>query len=166
MENSITEFLSIVDRLRDLGGNLEEHKTVAFLLGTLPDDYNNLISSLEMRPESDLTIDFVKEKLVQEYKRKSGQAQNNDSASKAQKKRKFIPKCYSCGKPVHLKKDCRNRERNNDRVNIIIDDANICFGVMQQRPKCEWYVDSAATNLKCFSNLKKNGGHCVYGKWL
>ena len=69
------EFLSTVDRFRDLGEYLAELKTVAFLLGTLSDDYNNLISSLEMRPEADLTIDFEKEKLVREHKRKSGQEQ-------------------------------------------------------------------------------------------
>ena len=71
----------------------------------------------------------------------------------------------------HLKKDCRNRKGDNNRVNIIRDDDNMCFGVMQQRPKCQWYVDSAATNHmcceeKCFFKFKQNGGHCIYGKWL
>ena len=68
--------------MRDLCENLEEHKTVAFLLGTLSDDHNNLISLLEMRPEADM--DFVKEKLVQEYERKSGLEENSDSAFKSQ----------------------------------------------------------------------------------
>ncbi|GBP07334.1 Copia protein [Eumeta japonica] len=86
MENHINDFLSIADRLRDLGESLEEHKIVAFLLGTLPDDYNNLISSLEMRPEADLTMDFVKEKLIQEFKRKSKCEGENEAAFKIQKK--------------------------------------------------------------------------------
>ncbi|XP_061388193.1 uncharacterized protein LOC133323266 [Musca vetustissima] len=69
MEDHIHEFLSIVDRLRDLSEKVEEHKAVAFLLGTLPDDYNHLISLLEMRSEEDLTLDLVKKKLLQEFKR-------------------------------------------------------------------------------------------------
>ena len=52
MENHITEFLSIVDRLRDLG-----------------EIYNNLISSLEMCSEAGLSIDLEKEKLVQDKTR-------------------------------------------------------------------------------------------------
>lgn len=160
MDDHINEFLSIVDRLRDLGENLEEHKTVAFLLGTLPDDYNNLISSLEMRQEADLTIDFVKEKLIQEYKRKSGCEQENDFAFKVQKKGKFVPKCYSCGKPGHLRKDCTNKRKANNRANVVKDESDVCFCVMQQKLNSEWYVDSAATNHMCcdekyFTNLNE-----------
>ena len=49
----IKHFLNNAERL---GEEMEEHKIAAFLLGSLPVDYNTLILSLEMRPEKDLII--------------------------------------------------------------------------------------------------------------
>ncbi|XP_061395868.1 uncharacterized protein LOC133331495 [Musca vetustissima] len=107
MEEHITEFMDIVDRLNDLGEEIGEHKTVAFLLGSLPEEYNSLVSSLEMRPENDLTVDLVKEKLLQEFTRKSEVAPMADTVFKTQKK--FKPKCFSC--------DCR-RHKGSDLIEV------------------------------------------------
>lgn len=173
MEDHITEFLSIVDRLRDLGENIEEVKAVAFLLGTLPEDYNPLISSLEMRSEADLTIDLVRDKLLQEFKRKSGCEQEGDAAFKIQRK-KFVPKCFLCGKPGHFKRNCPNKtsqkqhKPNDNRANIVKDNnKNVCFGVMKDRPNGDWFIDSAATCHMCceekyFVNINKQFIERVY----
>ena len=135
MEDHINEFLTIVDRLRDLGEVIEEHKTVAFLLGTLPGNYNPLISSLEMCSEADQTLDLVTEKLLREFKRLSVCEQEPEAAFKIQKK-KFVPKCFICNKPGHFKRNCPNkgaqnhRKVNDNRANIVKDDnVNVCFGV-------------------------------------
>lgn len=170
MEDHIADFLSIVDRLRDLGETVEDHKAVAFLLGTLSEEYNNVISSLEMRPEADLTLDLVKEKLLQEYKRKCG-GEQADTAFKTQKK-KFVPKCYSCGKPGHMKRDCPKlnsykQKQNDNRAHAACNDEHACFGISDMRPNGEWYVDSAATCHMCckeeyFVNINKNIRNVVY----
>ncbi|KAI8126706.1 hypothetical protein CVS40_3317 [Lucilia cuprina] len=54
MEDHIADFLDIADRLQDMDEEFPEY-------------YN----ALEVRPETDLTLDMVKEKLIQESKRNS-----------------------------------------------------------------------------------------------
>lgn len=160
-------------RLRDLGEVIEEHKAVAFLLGTLPENYNPLISLLKMRSEADLTLDLVKEKLLQEFKRSLGCEQEAEAAFKIQKK-KFIPKCFNSGKPGHYRKNCLNKKLQkqqkvyDNRANIVKDDdRNICFGVMNARVKSEWFIDSAATCHMCceekyFININMQQNEMIY----
>uniref|UniRef100_A0A1I8NPM7 Retroviral polymerase SH3-like domain-containing protein n=1 Tax=Stomoxys calcitrans TaxID=35570 RepID=A0A1I8NPM7_STOCA len=95
MESHISEFLEIVGKLKDLGEEFPEHKVVSSLLGSLPENYNILVSALEVRPEKDLKLDIVKEKLTQEAKwRNVGQ----EAVLKIRSKKPgYNPKCYQCG---------------------------------------------------------------------
>lgn len=65
MESQISAFLENVGKLDDLGDEFQEHKVVLFLLRNLPEDYNVSVSALEARPESDLILEMIKEKLMQ-----------------------------------------------------------------------------------------------------
>ena len=81
---------------------------------------NNLISSLEMRPEADLTMDFVKERLVEEYKIKSGFEKKKWFCVQSSKEKKISTQMVLLWKTGISKKACRNREKNNNRVNNIL----------------------------------------------
>ncbi|XP_075157616.1 uncharacterized protein LOC142230880 [Haematobia irritans] len=105
MENHITEFLELVAKLEDLGEEFPEHKVVSFLLGSLPVDYNVIVKALEVRPENDLTLEMVKEKLMQEAKRRMGNQIEKEIVLKTRnEKQKFNPKCYSCGSLLSVPK--------------------------------------------------------------
>lgn len=53
--------LNMFDQLTALGKPLDDEMSAAMLLRSLPESYSPLISSLESRPESDLTMVSSKE---------------------------------------------------------------------------------------------------------
>src|ERR1700733_9667699 len=114
MENHLAEMQNLIDQLTSLGESLAEHLTVALILSSLPESYGTLITALETRPEEDLTIELVKNKLLEEFQRKSKVvSEHNEQELKALKtiKKEVKPKvsltCFFCKKPNHIKKDCR-----------------------------------------------------------
>jgi hypothetical protein len=69
MTAHITAMLEIVNQLRSLGKELTEEDVVAALLCSLPESYSTLVTALEGRAEDDLTVDYTRSKLSDEYNR-------------------------------------------------------------------------------------------------
>jgi len=82
----------------------------------------SVVTALDARPDDELTLEYVKGKLVDEYRRRSDSStsDNLESALKTHGKTKFKGKaagssskpretreCHYCKKPGHLKSDCR-----------------------------------------------------------
>jgi Reverse transcriptase (RNA-dependent DNA polymerase)/gag-polypeptide of LTR copia-type/Integrase core domain/GAG-pre-integrase domain len=125
MQNYIRSVLEMVERLHGIGEDINDFHVAALLLSGLPDSYETLITALDARPDDELTLEYVKGKLIDEYKRKNETSSNSnksESALKAFDKGKFKNKsnqnnsnntkqetreCFVCKKPGHLKKDCR-----------------------------------------------------------
>lgn len=70
MSDHLVEASELVHRLTRMGEPLKEHLVVAIMLSSLPESYGPLVTALEGRPEEDLTLDYVKGKLLDEWKRK------------------------------------------------------------------------------------------------
>lgn len=66
----VSAMLEIVNQLRGLGKDLSDEDIVAALLCSLPESYSTLVTTLEGRAESDLTVDYVRGKLIDEYNRR------------------------------------------------------------------------------------------------
>ena len=66
MESHLTLMEDSIDQLSSLGETLAEPLTAALFLSSLPDSYSTLITASETRPEADLTIELVKNKLLEE----------------------------------------------------------------------------------------------------
>lgn len=65
------EFEGLVEKLNEIGVNVEEDDTVLQLLMAMPPSYAHIVSALETLPEDLLTIEKVKERLLaEELKRK------------------------------------------------------------------------------------------------
>jgi len=71
MESHLAQMEDLIDQLSSLGEKLAEHLTVALFLSSLPDSYGTLITALETRDEADLTTELVKNKLIEEFKRRN-----------------------------------------------------------------------------------------------
>jgi len=120
METHLAQMENLIDQLSALGETLAEQLTVALFLSSLRDSYSTLITALETRPEEDLTIDLVKNKLTKEYKRRTEvvtvSAVSDSTEQKALKSTDAHKKstassthnftCYFCKKPGHMKKEC------------------------------------------------------------
>lgn len=128
MENHLQQMEDTIDQLASLGETLAEQLTVALFLSSLPESYSTLITALETRPEADLTQELVKNKLLEEYKRRNEQSaaasgvnhegedqkalkttnfRGNDQNKQNQQQQYQQLSCFFCKKPGHLKKECR-----------------------------------------------------------
>lgn len=169
MEEHLNSMSNLVDKLTALGEELKDPLVVAMMLSSLPDSYGTLITALESRPETDLTLNLVKGKLIDEYKRRKGIDSSRESAMKIEhKSRNFQagenPSCYFCKKPGHFKQQCgkyhtwkakQNKSSSNkEKANQVSEDTseNYCFSISQSeetfsnKDQDMWYIDSGATS--------------------
>lgn len=175
IEEHINSMSNLIDQLSALGEILAEQLTVALLLSSLPESYSTLITALETRPEKDLTQELVKNKLIEEYKRrkemKGVSHQKDEKAFKANYETSKYQKdnkgraCYFCKKIGHEKINCRkykiwkeknlNNEKKFHKVNNVnqwnIEESekseeNISFMTSDTKLLSEWFIDSGATS--------------------
>ena len=84
MQNYIKSILEMVERLRGIGEDFNDFHVAALLSG-LADSYETFITALDARPDDELTLEYVKGKLVDEYKRKNETSNNNSKPQSALK---------------------------------------------------------------------------------
>ncbi len=124
MQDYIRSVLEIVERLHGIGEDIDDFHVAALLLSGLPDSYETLVTALDARQDDELTLEYVKGKLLDEYKRKEESLNKNnikhETALKAYSKSKNksnyketgasskeTRECFVCKKKGHLKKDCK-----------------------------------------------------------
>lgn len=160
MEKHIFELEELFDRLQCAGQQMDSSLKIAMILRSVPSSYGGLVTALESRKDEDLTIELVKQKLIDEWQRRSEQSENSNEsderAMKAQSKRQEEKVCYYCRKPGHFKRNCRlfkkeQGEQEEDdravRAKQVAEAANpICFTVGSRQCKGRWFVDSGCSN--------------------
>lgn len=124
--------------------NIEDWK-VATLLGSLPESYDNLVTSLESRPEADLTANVVQSKLIDEYHRRQYKegAHGGDSALKVTNNSNKDRSCFFCHKGGHFKKDCY-------QYNNWLEDNQSCLNFIKEErlsPRTK-YIDTKTYFVK------------------
>lgn len=133
----------LISEMLAAGAKIEEMDKVSYLLLTLPSSYNGVITAIETLSEENLTLAFVKNRLLDhEIKIKND---NSDTSRKVMKafaqnnsnqnnkfqnfrnrpfkhkqpfkgKSKINVNCHHCGKEGHIKKDCfyyKRTKKNN-----------------------------------------------------
>lgn len=186
MEVHIADMLNVVDELQALGEEMKEQFVMALILGSLPEKYDTLITALEVRPEEELTISMVTEKLIQDYQRHEENSSAGDEqcafkvkTSKSFKKKsndkssndKSRIKCFGCGEFGHFRGDCKKiKQAKHVSWKQCLKSSKI---------KKSWYIDSGASNHMCnnkdsFNNLDRSyrdsvvvaDGRCVQTEGL
>jgi nitrate reductase NapAB chaperone NapD len=81
MQEYIRSTLELVERLCGIGEDIKDFHVAALLLSGLPDNYETLVTALDAQPDDELTLEYVKGKLIDEYKRKTEGASSAGSES-------------------------------------------------------------------------------------
>ena len=96
---------------------IEEEDRVVYLLASLPDSFNTLVTALEANeevPKMEIVIEWI---LHAESKQKE-KLNSDTSGEKAMTTRQQFnrrgPKCHQCGKYGHIKKNCRSSPTEAD----------------------------------------------------
>lgn len=124
LEAHFLKFDSNIRDLRSAGAKLDEIDIICHLLLTMPGEYNMVVTALETMPSEQLTLSFVKGRLLdEEMKRGSSRkvkpsvdsvfiAHNKYTHSKSNQGKTSKPKqfsdfkCHNCGGQGHFRKNC------------------------------------------------------------
>ena len=87
MDNNIADSLDIIDLLHDIVEKFKDHKVVTFLLQSLPDNYNTIVSAFGKKNLL-LVLYALKEKLLQEDKRQTEDSTSQKFVLKTEFKKK------------------------------------------------------------------------------
>lgn len=112
-ENINDHFLKFDKLIRDVksvGATMEDMDVICHLLLTLPKTYDYLVTAIETMNPKDITLEFVKSRLLDEY----GKRSNNDKGGKsndghAMQARNPEIVCFECGKKGHIRSMCKSK---------------------------------------------------------
>jgi hypothetical protein len=178
MEDHLAHMEDLIDQLSSLGETLAEQLTVALFLSSLPESYSTLITALETRPEADLTVHLVKNKLIEEFKRRNESSATasylpdqdlqalkiTQSGTRHTNSKQTSMVCFFCKKPNHLKKECRKYlewkrkhpdhkakavQQYDEEISDYESDQHYCFRAGEGDSRDVWYIDSGASSHMC-----------------
>jgi hypothetical protein len=99
--------------LGELGVNITDAMMLGIVLARLPVKYHHLRDVLEMT--DDLTYPGLREKLGRVFRREIGSGKNPNTALMTQANTANKKVCWVCGADDHLKPDCPQRKRGEER---------------------------------------------------
>lgn len=165
MAEHLKEMAALRLRLTALGEEVKDNWFMALMLSSLPRSYDGLIVALESRPDADLTVDFVKGKLLDEGRRRvesechSGEkalVMNTAKSNNANKSNVKKGVCHYCKKEGHYRRDCHKfaqdkrdqKKPDNQKANVAVSSNSgfeVCLAASRVQRSDLWYLDSGAT---------------------
>lgn len=100
MSKHLLEFDNIIRELKGIGAKLEEIDVICQLLLTMPQSYDSLVTSFETLHPETLNIEFVKSRLLNEYRKRNINKRNGtfDGTNPPTAMHAFRYQCHNCGK--------------------------------------------------------------------
>ena len=176
-QEHIKAMVELFDALSVAGETIKDEDRVVYLLASLPDSYNVLVTALEANedvPKLEVVIERI---LHQErkFQEKSEASSTRESAmtSRGSSRGKPKVKCYHCGRRGHIKKYCRDlktekegrknerptesqkaaasvaREDSDSEDSVLISIDDQALYTTSSREQSTWIVDSGATTHMC-----------------
>ena len=108
VKSFLLQFEKVLREMKAAGVKTEEEDVVCQLLLALPKSYEALITALETIQPDQLTLEYVKKRLLDEQVKRSGKCSTNseDTGESDFAGRKVGFKCYGCGRFGHKRADC------------------------------------------------------------
>ena len=105
VQDHVKSMTEVCDQLSAIGDPVNEEDRVVYLLASLPESYNVLVTALEANAEVPALAVVTERLLHEEAKIKSRSNQSSQEGALAARFRKK-PTCYYCHKIGHIKRDC------------------------------------------------------------
>lgn len=168
LQDHFLRFDKLLREYRGTGAAMEDLDAVCHLLLTLGPAYSTVVTALETMPEENLTMEFVKCRLLdEETKQKSVDSEkfpsNSDTAAFSGTKQQKKIRCFRCKKEGHKLADCPEKKKPSEQKGHRSSKANVaesadrdrdgvCFvgvsgcGASQQARRSKWFIDSGASD--------------------
>lgn len=168
LETHIAEISGAFQQLADIGKKsiTPEDWQVAVLLGSLPESFDTLVTTLESRQDGELTTAVVQASLMEEWKKRQYK-NTSDAAASAALFTKSKPKhkskarsdviCYHCNEPGHFKQKCpqlrqqfrewrQNKSAEKQHVKMVEGSQPEFLFATTNILKNGWVIDSGSTS--------------------
>ena len=108
VQEHIRKMTETFEELAVIGDPMKEEDQVVYLLASLPESFNMLVTALEANPDVP-QMEVVTERLLHEERKQQDREDSERSHLKAMTvtRSKGVLKCYHCGKTGHIKRNCR-----------------------------------------------------------
>lgn len=164
LQDHFLQFDKLVREYRSTGADLDELDVVCHLLLTLGSSYSAVVTALETMPEENLSLEFVKCRLLDEETKRKGVelgATNNDGtafAGSKQPQRRTKIKCFGCKKEGHILSECTLKKKKKSGGDAkskahMAGDGGVCFvgvsrgeKVRDESSPIRWYIDSGCSD--------------------
>jgi hypothetical protein len=122
MEDHLQFIFERLTELDDIGESLESSMAVSVILASLSSEYDSLITALEAWSSTQLTLNAVRSKLLEEWRRKKRVIECEPSGENALRvfdrlgektSGKSRPFCTYCKKRGHTEEQCRLKISNS-----------------------------------------------------
>ena len=164
VQSHIKTMVEIFNELNAIEDKITEEDKVVYLLASLPDSYNMLVTALEASAEVP-KFEVVTERILHEETKisvRSSSAENSASGnalSSFGKRRRTGIKCFFCDMPGHIKRNCHLFKKENSKnsksevkhgklVKSDSDDEIVLHALSSSDLEVSnsWIVDSGASN--------------------
>lgn len=110
IEEFFVKFEKAVNNFKLAGGKLDEEEKLRYLIKSLPANYSYIGDFIDVIPEKDRTVDYVKSKIKEKNLSRDNSEKRSNVSTFATRK----DGCFNCGKFGHYQKDCW-RARNSNK---------------------------------------------------
>lgn len=129
-ESFFETFERLIKDLKNAGATVDRKRKLGYLVMALPDSLDHITETLDLLPEENRNVDYVREKLllrreVKKEENKSGTEQKHES----QVLQATVDKtCFRCHQKGHIARDCRQKEDRNGTRNSYRRNGDRNFG--------------------------------------
>ena len=169
VQEHIKTMIELFNELAIVGDAIDEEDRVVYLLASLPESFNTLVTALEAN-EDVQKMEVVTEKLLHAERKQTEKSSPDSSGDKAMMTRRQFrgrgPQCYYCKQYGHVQKNCTERTKAEEekskhggsekgkgskrpKPNGVGLVTSHVLGVTE--PAHDWIVDSGATCHICNS---------------
>ena len=137
MQEHIRKMTEVFEELAVVGDPLKEEDQVVYLLASLPESYDMLVTALEANAEVP-HMEVVTEQLLHEEKKQKERDDDREQSRALARYSRGAVKCFHCGKPGHIRRNCPHLDQEEKKPSTLPE---------------KWIVDSGATCHMCCNRM-------------